>query len=39
MLPSTPGEAVRHLMEMTAHAVTEPTHVRTTPPRLIADGA
>ncbi|HEY4278108.1 MAG TPA: MerR family DNA-binding transcriptional regulator [Conexibacter sp.] len=39
ILPSTPGEAVRHLIEMATHAVSEPTTTRTTPPRLLADGA
>lgn len=39
LLPSTPGEAVRHLMELASHSVTNPTTSRTTPPRLLADGA
>jgi MerR family transcriptional regulator, light-induced transcriptional regulator len=39
LLPSTPGEAARHLMEMATHTVANPTTSRTTPPRLLADGA
>jgi DNA-binding transcriptional MerR regulator len=39
LLPSVPGEAVRHLMELASHSVANPTTSRTTPPRLLADGA
>lgn len=40
ILPSTPGEAARHLMEMASHAVSNPSTTRTsTTPRLLADGA
>lgn len=39
ILPSTPGEAARHLMEMASHAISNPTTTRTTAPRLLADGA
>lgn len=38
ILPSTPGEATRHLMEMASHAIANPTP-RTSAPRLLADGA
>ncbi|MDO8211557.1 MerR family DNA-binding transcriptional regulator [Conexibacter sp. CPCC 206217] len=39
ILPSTPGEAARHLMEMASHSISNPTTTRTTAPRLLADGA
>lgn len=39
ILPSTPGEAARHLMEMATHAISHPIPNRTTSPRLLADGA
>ncbi|MDW5593361.1 MerR family DNA-binding transcriptional regulator [Conexibacter stalactiti] len=38
ILPGTPGEAARHLMEMASHAISHPTP-RTSTPRLLADGA
>jgi DNA-binding transcriptional MerR regulator len=38
ILPSTPGEAARHLMEMASHAISNPTTTRTAP-QLLADGA
>ncbi|ADB54249.1 MerR family DNA-binding transcriptional regulator [Conexibacter woesei] len=39
ILPSTPGEAARHLMEMASHAISHPSTTRTSTPRLLADGA
>lgn len=39
LLPSTPGEAARHLMELASHSISNPTPSRTTSPRLLADGA
>jgi DNA-binding transcriptional MerR regulator len=38
ILPGTPGEAARHLMELASHAISQPTP-RTATPRLLADGA
>jgi len=38
MLPGTPGEAARHLMDLVTHAVTS-LPARTSPARLVADGA
>lgn len=39
ILPSTPGEAARHLMEMASHAIANPTPRTASAPRLLADGA
>lgn len=39
ILPSTPGEAARHLMEMASHAISHPSTTRTSTPHLLADGA
>lgn len=39
ILPSTPGEAARHLMEMASHQISNPATTRTSTPRLLADGA
>lgn len=40
ILPGTPGEAARHLMEMASHAISHPTpRTSTSTPRLLADGA
>jgi hypothetical protein len=38
MLPGTPGEAARHVMELVTHSSTSFT-TRSTPARLAADGA
>jgi DNA-binding transcriptional MerR regulator len=38
ILPSTPGEAARHIMELATHSVSSVT-ARTSTPRLVADGA
>ncbi|MCW2951048.1 MAG: transcriptional regulator, MerR family [Conexibacter sp.] len=39
ILPSTPGEAARHLMELATHSAASAVHRTTSPARMAADGA